>query len=344
MSSSSASWRGRPHNNTILYVAPTSPIANRFLFEQLARHLKYVTVPDELPFPEKALTALRYDYLGPITPGRSTVFFWELAGKTYRRWHAEGRAPLLALPVETEERAWRALESKGVPRGAWFVGLHVREAGSKWHHNGLHQVLNADINSYLPAIAEITRRGGWVIRMGDKSMAPLPPVPNVFDYCHSDLHSDWMDIFIAAKCRFFIGTSSGPAYVPPLYGVPSILTNWWPPAQRPWHAMDIFMPKMLRSLSDGRILTLRETLGEPFCYCHSLKYLADEMKVIVENNDEGLIRDAVIEMIDRLEAGSDEADICDLRRRADTIYDECNAFGMAKLTRGLLRRHETFLS
>jgi putative glycosyltransferase (TIGR04372 family) len=336
---------GRPRDSTILFVAPGTQIANRFLLDQLAEHLKYVVDPKQLPFPADALTAVRYDYLGPLVRDQTTLFFWELAAKTYRRWQLERRPPLLTFPREIEEKAWRALETKGVPRTAWFVGLHVREAGSKWHHNSLHQVLNADIKSYLPAIAEVTRRGGWVIRMGDKSMAPLPTMPNVFDYCHSELHSDWLDIFIAAKCRFFLGTSSGPAYVPPLYGTPSVLTNWWPPAQRPWHAMDIFLPKMLRALSDGRVLTLRETLGEPFGYCHSLKYLEEEMKVTVEGNNEGLILDAVIEMIDRLEASpAEEADICDLRRRADQIYDECKAFGMGKLTRGLLRKYETFVS
>ena len=114
--------------------------------------------------------------------------------------------------------------------------------------------------------------GGWVIRMGDPSMVALPSMPNVLDYCHSDLRADWMDVFIAAHCRFMIGTSSGPAYVPPLYGVPSVLTNWWPPAQRPWHP-STFSFQNGAQIGDGRLLTLSETLREPFSYCHSLTYL-----------------------------------------------------------------------
>lgn len=336
---------GKARDDIILYVPPGSPVANPFLLRQLAQHAKYIDSPVALPFREEALRALQYDYMGPLAEGGMTLFFWALAGKTYRRWHADRRGPLLTLPRETEERGWQALETKGVPHGAWFVGLHVREAGSKWHHNSLHQVLNADIATYLPAIAEITQRGGWVIRMGDKSMIPLPPMPNVVDYCHSALHSDWMDVFVAAKCRFFLGTSSGPAYVPPLYGTPSVLTNWWPPAQRPWHPTDIFVPKMLRRLADGRFLTLRETLAEPFSFCHSLKYLEKEMKVSVEDNDESMIRESVVEMIERLEANTThDADDCKLRQEADRIYDEAGAFGMGRLARVLLQRYASFVS
>ena len=205
----------------------------------------------------------------------------------------KAKDPLLTLPPEIEARGWAALHDAGIPDGAWFVALHVREGKWDGRKPGLQGILNADIATYSEAIDEITRRGGWVIRMGDPSMKPLPSLPNVIDYCHSDLRADWMDIFIAARCRFMIGTSSGPAYIPPLYGVPSVLTNWWPPAQRPWHASDIFIPKMLRRLADGQYLTLGETLSEPFSYCHSLRYLADHEGIRVEDNDPEIIRSAV---------------------------------------------------
>jgi putative glycosyltransferase (TIGR04372 family) len=101
-----------------------------------------------------------------------------------------------------------------------------------------------------------------------------------------------MDVFIAAKCRFLLGTSSGPAYVPPAYGVRSVLTNWWPPAQRPWHAGDIFIPKRYRRLSDLHRLSLKETLVEPFAWCNAIKYLEDGHGLIVEDNDPEDDRDA----------------------------------------------------
>jgi putative glycosyltransferase (TIGR04372 family) len=307
---------GRSRNDTIFFVPPQAAIANRCLVEQWHPHLRLIECAEDLPFRADAVNALRFDYLGPRLDDGSTPFYWELAAKTYRRWYAEKRPPLLALPSDIGERGRRTLRSKGVPDDAWFVGMHVREAGSKRHHKVLHQVLNADVMSFLPAIGEITKRGGWVIRMGDPSMVRLPPIPNVVDYCHSDVRSDWMDVFITARCRFFLGTSSGPAYLPPLYGIPSVLTNWWPPAQRPWHPMDIFMPKMVRRKDNGEALTLSETLAEPYSYCHSLTYLEQGLQVYIEDTDAEDIRAAVAEMFDRLEGSvRDDAEGVALRDR-----------------------------
>jgi putative glycosyltransferase (TIGR04372 family) len=124
-----------------------------------------------------------------------------------------------------------------------------------------------------------------------------------------------------------------------------VLTNWWPPAQRPWHPFDIFIPKMMRRMVDGRVLTLSETLREPFSYCHSLNYLGKVESVGVEDNDPEIIRAAVVEMFDRLEGGAaQESDVENARARADDIYERMNAFGMAGLAGGFLRRHGAFVA
>jgi putative glycosyltransferase (TIGR04372 family) len=248
------------------------------------------------------------------------------------------------LPPETFERGWAALRAAGVPQGSWFVALHVREG--KWNgtDGGLHGILNCDISTYLPAIAEITRRGGWVIRMGDPGMKPLPPLANVIDYCHSNFRADWMDVFIAACCRFMVGTSSGPAFVPPMYGVPTILTNWWPPAERAWHASDIFIPKMPRRIADGKYLTLSETLSEPISWCHSRRYLVDCEGVHAEDNDPEVIRASIDEMITRLEGGcADTGEVPALRARAEQIYKAKGIFGAGQLSRSFLLQYREYI-
>jgi putative glycosyltransferase (TIGR04372 family) len=306
----------------------------------------YATLIDDLsglPFPEAAVYPLRFDYLAPTRSDGSTVYFWTLAAETYRRWHAEGRKPLLQLSEEVNSRGWNELRRHGINDDAWFVALHVREANSKSRQRALMAALNANVLDFLPAIAEITRRGGWVIRMGDPNMAPLPPLPNVFDYCRSDARSDWMDIFIASQCRFFLGTSSGPAYVPPVYGVSCVLTNWWPPAHRPWHAGDIFIPKLCRH-AGGRRLTLNEMLQAPVGWSFSSGYLAAKHHVVVEDSTPDDIRTAVVEMLDRLDGGErvsagDQA----LHDRVGRIFEAKDAFGMAHLSTGFLRKYQNDL-
>ncbi len=238
-----------------------SKIANRFLLQQMAARLRLVDDPADLPFSPSAVQALHYDYLGPRLPNGATTYFWEVASNTYKRWEQEGRGALFTLPADIKDLGWAALYGAGVPKDGWFVALHVREGTYDGRHAGMHGVHNANLATYMPAIAELTRRGGWVIRMGDPSMTPLPPLPNVIDYCHSDLRADWMDVFIAAQCRFMIGSGSGPVFIPPIYGVPSVITNWWPPAHRPLHAFDIFVPKMARRSLNGSYLTLSEVVA-----------------------------------------------------------------------------------
>ena len=331
---------GRRPQDTILYAPPGGRIGNRFLLDQIAQRLRLVERADGLPFAAEAVGALHYHYQFPRQPDGSTVFFWDLASKTHQRWHEEGRGPLLELSPDVTARGWSLLEKAGVPRGAWFVALHVRDIRWRGATAGLQAIRNADTASYLPAIGEITRRGGFVIRMGDGDAPPMPPLANVVDYCGSDMQADWMDVFLLARSRFVLGSASGPIFVPPLYGVPSVLTNWWPPAMRPWHASDIYIPKLPKRAADGTYLTLTETLQEPVSYCHSLRHLGAEMGVVVDDNDPELIGDAVAEMLARLDgAASSDADVSDLRTRADRIYEAHGHFGMARLARSFLRRH-----
>jgi putative glycosyltransferase (TIGR04372 family) len=109
---------------------------------------------------------------------------------------------------------------------------------------------------------------------------------------------------------------------------------------RPWCASDIFVPKLLRLTSNGRYLTLRQMLQEPFSHCHSPRFLGEHEGLTVQDNDPELIRGAVAEMLSRLDGDpSDETDVADARARADRIYQENEHFGMAALSRDFLRRH-----
>jgi len=343
-------WNPR---DTILYLPRgNSHVANRFLLSQWGPHLRFVEQGSELPFPESSMEYEALNFYVPAVTHPPGVPLWELAAQTYRRWSREARGPLLKLDPGTRERGRNTLASAGVPRDAWFVCLHVRGAEFFNVHRTLHNALNAQISDYLTAIEEVVQRGGWVVRMGNPKMAPLPPLRNVLDYPHTPIRSDWMDVYLAADCRFFLGTSSGLCYVAQDYGVPCLLTNWWPPAQRPWQPGDIFIPKLHRREETGEFLTLQESLQEPFGYCNSVEYLRESHDLIVVDNDPEDIRAAVVEMFARF-AGSDcycETDLA-MRDQAEAIYASLamkiykspGAFGSAQLARDFLRRHPRFL-
>jgi putative glycosyltransferase (TIGR04372 family) len=336
---------GRRREDTILYVQPRGRIGNRFLLQQLAQCLRLVERPADLPFDPSVVPLLSYHYQFPQLPDGTTVYFWELASEIHRRWHAEGRGPLLKLPPEIAVRGRALLKSVGIPEDAWFVVLHLRDNRWKGLAAGMHGIRNVDPVTYLPAIAEITGRGGWVIRIGDADSLPLPPLANFFDYCRSQLRADWMDIFLLASCRFMLGTNSGPSFVAPLYGKPVVLTNWFPPGMRPWHSSDIFVPKLLRRTADGAYLPLSQMLQEPLSHCHSPRYLSEQQGVTVQDNDPELIRGAMTEMLSALEGNpSSDTDMSDLRARADRIYRVHGNLGMATLASDFLHRHRDLIA
>ena len=76
--------------------------------------------------------------------------------------------------------------------------LHVREPGYRGEsrENTTENWRNANPLDYLKAIKAVTNAGGWVFRMGDSSMTPLPSMPQVIDYAHHEIQSDWMDVFL----------------------------------------------------------------------------------------------------------------------------------------------------
>ena len=164
--------------------------------------MRLVERADDLPFELAAVRALHYHYQFPRQPDGGTIFFWELASRTHQRWSKEGRGPLFELPPDVTARGWALLEKAGVPRGAWFVALHVRDIRWRGTTAGLQAIRNADTASYRPAIHEVTQRGGFVIRMGDAEAPPLPPLANVIDFGRSDMRSDWMDIFLLARSQW----------------------------------------------------------------------------------------------------------------------------------------------
>ena len=248
------------------------------------------------------------------------------------RWETENRSPLLVLRDSDDERGRQRLEQLGVPVDSWFISLHVREG--KTVSRGAR---DADITAYYKAIESVTTRGGWVIRMGDPSMTPLPSIPKVIDYAHSQLRVDWMDIFLWARCRFFIGTQSGPAWVPPTFGVPCVATNWTFLCRR-WFGQDLFIPKLLWSEKENRYLTFAESLTSSVGVAESLDYFNSQGIRITDNTPEE-INDVVIEMMDRLDGKLfyDDNDI-QLQERFDRMWIQNSYKATGRIGRDFLKK------
>jgi putative glycosyltransferase (TIGR04372 family) len=187
----------------------------------------------------------------------------------------------------------------GVPRNAWFVCVHSREYG--YLGNVSQSARDANINNYSLAIEEIVRRGGWVFRMGDASMQPIPTHDRVIDYAHLPIKSDWMDVFLCASCRFFLGSSSGLAAIPATFGVPSAIANLIPlSVVLPLGSQDVGIPKLLWSSKEKRYLTFKEIFNSSLSQCCCDYSYTKEKIQAIENLPEDIL-DLTLEMLEKVD-------------------------------------------
>jgi putative glycosyltransferase (TIGR04372 family) len=186
------------------------------------------------------------------------------AARAQVAWSEEKRGPLVEISRDLRERGRSRLREAGVTAD-WFVAIHIREGG--YHGDGpgtTRQHRSANVSNYLDAIARITERGGAVVRLGDKSMTPLPELRAVFDYAHSEIKSAEMDLFLCAEARLFIGTTSGLTTAVQALGTPMLLVNCISNDCQFWHDRTDFMVRPVYDRRASRYLSLRETYRQPF--------------------------------------------------------------------------------
>lgn len=313
------------------------PVANRCYQDYWRRYL-----PDVVSSPEA------YGLLEPLVPfledhthgwldHRGRVPIAHTYGdyvQVQDQWERAGRGCLLELEPEHAAQGAACLQAMGVPPGAWFVALHVRE--DRWD-----RVRDAPVASYLPAIQAITARGGWVVRMGDPAMTPLPPLPQVVDYALGPHKREWMDVYLWAATRFFLCTLSGPYQVPPTFGRPCLLTNLAPVYAPAWYGADVVLPKRYWLPAEDRFLTLPELFATGIGMVSSSGRLASLGVELVDNTPEEL-REAVEEMLDRCE-GRPVVDDADLQAAFRRVYQPVGGTN-GRIGKAFVRKHAHLLT
>lgn len=333
---------GRPLEELLFLVAhrsSTNEAYTRKWLEHFPRVIGDVTMIETLRPVARLLRPVNFqawrDFDGELR------YYYAVSHAVQRRWEHEGRGPLLYLSDDERARGRAQLAELGVPEDAWFVPLHVRED----RRDILLDSRNVDIGTYRQAIDAVVERGGWVIRMGDRSMTPLPPIEGVVDYVFTDAKSDWMDVFLWADCRFTIGTTSGPAGVPQTFGKPVLQTNWligYPY----WYSGDIYLPRLFWSEREGRYLSFGEARSSPL----GVTLLGSELArhgLRIRANTADELEEAVVEMIEQLEGRLELTPAEEEQRMRleslPTLWGRPEPPHGARIGRGFLRRHAELL-
>ena len=214
------------------------------------------------------------------------------------------------LSFNDEEVAFgqRALLTLGIPDGKPFICFHSRDDGylSKicpgydWKY---HDYRDSKISHYVPAAEALTRRGYAAVRMGAFVREKVNSGnPLIIDYATNGQRTDFLDIYLGAKCRFFIGSDTGITIVPEVFRRPMVYVNWTPLLRVPSFYVHkaLIIPKKMFYSDGRRPVTFREIVNSPMGSLGSGEVLERQGIELVEN-DPREIADAAFEMEERLQ-------------------------------------------
>jgi putative glycosyltransferase (TIGR04372 family) len=214
----------------------------------------------------------------------------ELAEKVYVESELNSDESILKLDMDYVQKSISELKSYGLKESDWFVTLHVRDAGNHKEHN------SQSISSYIKSIEHIINLGGKVIRIGDTLMPRLPEIPGLIDLSQNSVTSSHLHLYALGAAKFFIGTQSGPRAVPPLFKVPSLITNVTHIGNSTFHYSKdtLYIPK--NAYVSKKLLSFQDIINSPIGYGSFRPIDMKENNILFEPNTEDQILSGVKEM------------------------------------------------
>jgi len=203
----------------------------------------------------------------------------------------------------------KELKKMGLKKDDWFVCIFARDdeyTSIKFSttNNARANHRNSDIDSYTDAIKYIIDKGGFVIRTGYKVAKEIEyKHKNMIDYA-VHYRSDFMDVYLAANCKFYIGTSAGGSDMAHIFDTPFVGINYMPIGYAPFGKNEIYIPKNVyykntcKQVSFERQINLLGNLKVSLGDCP--KEIMDKMGINLINNTPEQILSVTQEMFLRL--------------------------------------------
>lgn len=211
----------------------------------------------------------------------------------------------LEFTREEEVRGQAGLRALGIMNNEPFVCITVRDSAYlaslyQGADTSAHNFRDSNIQNVVLAAEALADRGYYVVRMGAKVRSPIASSnPKVIDYATNGSRSDFMDIYLGAKCEFCISTSTGFDAVPLVFRRPIVYINM---VHIGW--LFTFSQRFLAiskhhfSVNLNRELTLSEIFSHEVGFSlNSADFKAKGIELIENTPEE--IRDVVIEMAER---------------------------------------------
>ena len=219
--------------------------------------------------------------------------------------------PAISFTEEEIIKGKKILNEFGLKNNEKFVCLFVRDSayleryhippkGSKgsWDYQAFRDF---NIDNFISAAEEIAKRGYYVFRVSKVANKRFNSSnPKIIDYAFSNLKSDFMDIYLAANCSFFLSTGCGIDEVPSIFRRP-LASVMIPIGYIQTNRSNIIsILKHHVDKTTKQKLSLTEIFSKGLTMANSKDCYTRQNVELVDNSPEE-IKDLVIEMIDTIE-------------------------------------------
>ena len=215
--------------------------------------------------------------------------------------------------TECEERIGsNFLKNCGVASPEKLVCLNVRDnaylsetKALTWNKSrdwSYHNYRNAEIREFRASAETLAHLGYSVFRMGSIVKDQLNSTSsNVIDYATNGMRTDFLDVFLGAKCKFCVSTGSGWDSVPQIFRRPSLYVNFLPYFSPEVLVRDVTVfPKLILDKTSGSLLRFRDLIFRDIFGVYNTHEYHDAGVVIRDLSSEELV-EAVTEMAQRVE-------------------------------------------
>jgi len=212
----------------------------------------------------------------------------------------------LYFTQEEEAEARAGLRKMGIKNGTPFVCLAVRDSAYlEKHYSGrdfsYHSYRNCNIQNYRDAAEMLVDRGFTVVRMGSVVEETMQTHnPRIIEYASRGFRTELLDIYLSAKCSFFINGMAGIQSLPMVFRRPIIHTEHVPfEYVMSWSSksITIFMKYWLKN--ERRLMTFREIIESGAGrYLYTQQYEEHGIQLIDNTPEE--ITAVTMEMYERL--------------------------------------------
>ena len=224
---------------------------------------------------------------------------------------AESPPSLFFTPKEFS-RGTTFLKTIGLTEDSKFVCLNVRDNSYLQKATGLgwtshrdwshHDYRDSEISTYVAAAETLAEMGYTVFRMGAIVKEPLVSKhPRVIDYATNGMRTEFLDVYLGAKCKFCISTGNGWDSIPQIFRRPSMYVNLLPYFSVDCVVRDLTIyPKVLIDFETKSELALSQIVNRKVQTIHNGHDYKDGGVTIRDLSSEELV-EAVTEMARRVE-------------------------------------------